>query len=79
LHVRVARGHLALNLDRAANRIDHARKLAEQTVARRVEDAAAVLLDLGVGSVARQQSGLGTSDPGVAFCTGGWLGLLRRL
>src|ERR1700757_4854150 len=48
-HIGVARGHLALDLDRATNRIDHARELAEQTVARRVDYAAAVLLDLGVG------------------------------
>ena len=51
----VALGHLALHLDRAANRIDHARKLAEQTVARRVDDATSVLLDLGVSNLSPQR------------------------
>jgi hypothetical protein len=41
-------------LDRATNRIDHARKLAEQTVARRVDNAAAVLLDFGIGDLSAQ-------------------------
>jgi hypothetical protein len=45
-HVGVARSHLALHLDRATNRIDHARELAEQTTARRMDDAAPMLLDL---------------------------------
>src|SRR6516165_2131985 len=54
-HAGIARGHLALHLDRAANRIDHARKLAEQTVARCVDDAAAVLLDLGVDNLTPQR------------------------
>ena len=54
-HAGVARGHLALHLDRASNRIDHARKLAEQTVARRVDNAAAMLLDLGVGYLSPQR------------------------
>jgi len=49
------RGHLALHLDRATNRIDHARKLAKQTVARRVDDAAAVPLDLAVGNLTPQR------------------------
>jgi hypothetical protein len=53
-HVGVARGHLTLHLDRATNRIDHARELAEQTIARRMDDAAPVLLDLGVGYLAPQ-------------------------
>src|SRR6516164_10999500 len=52
LHAGVARGHLALHLDRTTNRVDHARKLAEQTIARRVDDATTVLLDLGVGNLA---------------------------
>ena len=50
-HAGVARGHLALHLDRTTNRVDHARKLAEQTIARRVDDATTVLLDLGVGNL----------------------------
>src|SRR6516225_4207463 len=54
LHASVARGDLALNLDRATNRINHARKLAEQTVARSIDDPAAVLLDLGVGNLSPQ-------------------------
>jgi len=53
-HARVARGHLALHLDRATNRIDHARELADQTVARHVDNAAAVLLDLGIGNLTTQ-------------------------
>src|SRR5215475_5071772 len=53
-HAGVACGHLALHFDRATNRIDHACKLAEQTVACRVDDAAAVLFDLGVGNLPPQ-------------------------
>ena len=53
-HFGVARGHLALYLDRATNRIDHARELAEQTVARRVDNAATMFLDLGVGYLSPQ-------------------------
>ena len=53
-HAGVAR-HLALHIDRAMNRIDHARKLAEQTVARRVDDATAMLLDLEVGNLSPQR------------------------
>jgi hypothetical protein len=47
--------HLALHLGRATNRIDHARKLAKQTVARRVDDAAAVFLDLRVDNLTPQR------------------------
>ena len=54
-HAGVAGGHLALHVDRATNRIDHARKLAKQTVARCVDDAAAVLPDLGVGNLSPQR------------------------
>src|SRR6516164_10245562 len=54
-HAGIACGHLALHLDRATNRIDHARKLAEQTVARRVDDAAAVLPDLRVDNLPPQR------------------------
>src|SRR5215471_10794621 len=55
LHAGIACGHLALHLDRATNRIDHAHKLAKQTVARCVDDAAAVLPDLGVGNLSPQR------------------------
>src|SRR5215469_7869226 len=55
LHAGVARGHLALHLDRTTNRVDHARKHAEQTIARRVDDATTVLLDLGVGDLTPQR------------------------
>src|SRR5262249_12019998 len=55
LHAGITCGNLALHLDRATNRIDHARKFAEQTVARRVDDAAAVLLDFGVGYLTPQR------------------------
>src|SRR4029077_19448191 len=50
VHAGIACSHLALHFDRATNRIDHACKLAEQTVTRRVDDAAAGLLGLGVGA-----------------------------
>src|SRR5262249_53692861 len=55
LHAGIARGHLALHLDRTTTRVDHARNLAEQTTARRVDDAATVLLDLGVGNLTPQR------------------------
>src|SRR5215469_9323716 len=53
LHTAIACGHFALHFDRATNRIDHARKLAKETVARRVDDAAAVLPDLRVDNSRR--------------------------
>jgi hypothetical protein len=49
-----SRGHLALHLDRATNGIDHTRELAEQTIARGINDAAPMLLDLGPGNLAPQ-------------------------
>jgi hypothetical protein len=55
LHAGIARGHLALHVDRAANRVDDTGKLAEQTVACCIDDAAAVLLDLGVGDLSPQR------------------------
>src|SRR6516162_1291178 len=54
-HAGVTCDDLALHLDRAANRIDYARKFAKQTIARRVDDAAAVLLNFGVGNVTPQR------------------------
>ena len=55
VHASIACSHFALHFDRATNRIDHAGKLAEQTVACRVDDATAVLLDLGVGNLSPQR------------------------
>jgi hypothetical protein len=51
----VALGHLALHLGRAAHRIDDATKLHQQPAAGSLDDAAVVLLDLGVGQVAPQR------------------------
>ena len=48
----VALGHLALHLDRAAHRVDDAGELDEQPVAGGLDDAAAVLGDLGVDELA---------------------------
>jgi len=45
---RVALGHAALHVDRAAHGIDHAREFQEQTVAGRLDDAAVMFGDLGV-------------------------------
>ena len=50
----VAHGHLALHVDRAAHRIDDAAELHQQAVAGGLDDAAAMLLDLGVGQFAPQ-------------------------
>jgi hypothetical protein len=50
----VAFGHLLLNLDGATHRIDNAGKLDQQSVASRLNNAAAVLLDLRVGKFASQ-------------------------
>src|SRR5262249_777048 len=44
----VALGHPPLHVNRAANRIDHAWELEQQTVAGRLDDPAAVLRDLGI-------------------------------
>jgi hypothetical protein len=46
--VRVPRGHAALNVDGAAHGIDHADKLHQHSVAGRLNNAAAMLGDLGV-------------------------------
>ena len=50
--VGVALGHFALHLDRAAHRVDDAGELDEQPVAGGLDDAAAVLVDLGVDQLA---------------------------
>src|SRR4029077_10230976 len=42
-HAGVALSHLALHLDRATHRIDHAGEFNKQTIARRLHDAAAML------------------------------------
>jgi len=48
----VAQCHLALHLDRTSHRVDDARKLGEQTVAGGLDNASAVLRDLGFGELA---------------------------
>ena len=48
----IAHGHLALDINRAAHRIDDAGKLDQHPVAGGFDDAAAVLLDLGIGQFA---------------------------
>src|SRR5262249_8964766 len=53
-HIGVARGHLALHLDRAADRVDDAHEFDQEAVAHGSDDAAAVLLDLRVGQCAAQ-------------------------
>ena len=47
-YVGVARGRFALHLDGVKGHIGQARKLAEQAVVCRVDDAAAVVPDLGI-------------------------------
>ena len=51
-HAGVALRHRALHLDRAAHRVDDAGEFDQQPVARRLDDAALVLLDLGVAEFA---------------------------
>jgi hypothetical protein len=51
-HSGVAFGHLVLNLDGAAHRVDNTGELNQKPVASRLNNAAAVLLDLGVGKLA---------------------------
>ena len=66
-------GHLALDLDGAAHRIDDADELGQQAVAGGLDDASAVLGDLGIDEFAAMclQSGkgallVGTHQPAVA-------------
>lgn len=47
-HTGIALAHAPLHIDRAANRIDDAWTLQQQTVARGLDDAADVLVDLEV-------------------------------
>ncbi len=51
----IAQRHLALQLDRAAHRIDDARKFDQQPVAGGLDDAAAMLGYLGLRQVAAQR------------------------
>ena len=51
----VALGHLALHLDRAAHRVDDAGELDQQAVAGGLDDAAAMLRDLGIEQFAPQR------------------------
>jgi hypothetical protein len=53
-HTSASRGHFALHLDRATHRIDHAGEFDEQTLARRLNDTAAVFLYLRVSDLAPQ-------------------------
>jgi hypothetical protein len=47
-NIGIAQHHFALQLNRTTHRINDARKLDEQTVASGLDDAAAVLVDLGI-------------------------------
>ena len=62
-HVGVALGHRPLQLDGAAHRIDDARKLDEQPVAGGLDDAAPMLLDLGVRELAPDRLQRGERAP----------------
>ena len=77
-HVGVALGHRPLDLDGAAHRIDDAGKLDEQPVAGGLDDAAPMLLDLGIRQLApdRLQRGeraflVGTHQPRITGNVGG--------
>ena len=59
LEVRVVYGDALLNLDRAPHRIDHARKLDQDTITRKLDDAAAMLCDLGFDEVLVQGPKMG--------------------
>jgi hypothetical protein len=48
----IAHGHLALDINRTAHRVDDAGKLDEHPVTGGFDDPAAVLLDLGIGQFA---------------------------
>ena len=54
-HAGVAQRHLALHLDRAAHRVDDAGELDQQAVAGGLDDAAAMLGDLGVDQFAAER------------------------
>ena len=54
-NIRVAHPHLALDLDRAAHRVDDAGEFDEQPVAGRLNDATAMFGDLGIGYFASQR------------------------
>jgi hypothetical protein len=51
-HIGVSLRHLALHFNGATHRVDDARKLDEQAVARSLHDPAAVFLDLWIGQLA---------------------------
>src|SRR5712671_7462031 len=68
----IALGHLALHSDRATYRVDDARKLDQHAVARGLDDASAMLGDLGIDQFApmRLQPSkgpflIGTHEPAV--------------
>jgi hypothetical protein len=50
-HTRIPQSHLALNLGCAAHRVDDAGELYEQSVAGGLDDAPAMLLDLGIAQL----------------------------
>jgi hypothetical protein len=54
-HTGVSLGHRALHFDCAAHRVDDARKLDQQPVAGGLDDAATVLLDLGITQLTTQR------------------------
>jgi hypothetical protein len=49
--LRIPADHATLDLDRAAQRIHHARKLHQHAVARGLHDESAVFVDLGIDQV----------------------------
>src|ERR1700737_575222 len=51
-HIGISLRRLALHFDGATYRVDDARKLDKQTVARSLDDATAMFLDFGVGQLA---------------------------
>jgi len=54
-HIGISLRHLALHLDCAAHRVDDTAKLHEQAIAGGFYNAAAVLLDFGIGQLAPQR------------------------
>jgi len=61
-HAGIALGHRALNLDRAAHRIDDARKLNQEPIAGGLDDATAMFGDLRVAELAADRPQCGESS-----------------
>ena len=81
----VARGHAALDVDRAPDRVDHAGELDEEAVAGGLDDPAGVRGDGGIDQLApvRLQRGqgavlVGAHEPAVAGDVGRQDGASRR-